>query len=120
MTAQNRREFLKTGAWLIGGISTMAAAKGPVLAYVGTYSSPDGPEGSKGRGQGIYLFEMNPATGALTQREVIPNDANPSCLAVGHDGSHIYSANEISNYQGTTSGSVSAYSVDPSNGHLKL
>lgn len=96
------------------------SAKGSILAYVGTYSSPDGPEGSKGNGQGIYLFQMDPATGALTQRAIFPNDANPSWLALDRDGTHLYSANEISTYQGTKSGSVSAYSVNRSNGQLKL
>ena len=52
-----------------------------VLAYVGAYSSPQGPEGSIGHGQGIYLFEMNPATGALYQRAVFPSDFNSSWLA---------------------------------------
>ena len=96
------------------------AANDSTLAYVGTYSSPEGPEGSKGNGQGIYLVQMDPATGALTQREVFANDANPSWLALSRDGTHLYSANEISNYQGTKSGSVSAYLVNRSNGHLKL
>ena len=75
----------------------MTAANGPILAYVGTYSSPEGPEGSKGNGQGIYLFQMDPATGALTQRDLFPNDSNPSWLALSPDGTHLYSANEISN-----------------------
>ena len=96
------------------------AANDSILAYVGTYSSPEGPEGSTGNGKGIYLFQMDPATGALTQRELFPNDSNPSWLALGRDGTHLYSANEISNYQGTKSGSVSAYSVNRSNGQLKL
>ncbi len=56
----------------------MFAAGQPLLAYVGTYSSPEGPEGSKGYGEGIYLFEMNPSTGTLTQRELFRNGSNPS------------------------------------------
>jgi 6-phosphogluconolactonase len=92
----------------------------PVLAYVGTYSSPQGPEGSVGHGQGIYLFEMNRATGALHQREVFPSDFNPSWLALDPSRTHLYSANEISNYKGTNSGSVSAYLIDRPSGHLTL
>jgi 6-phosphogluconolactonase (cycloisomerase 2 family) len=91
-----------------------------VLTYVGSYSSPQGPEGAIGRGQGIYLFEMNPATGALVQREIFPNDSNPAWLALDPSRTHLYSANEISNYQGADSGSVTAYSMDRSSGHLKL
>lgn len=92
----------------------------PVFTYVGTYSSPQGPEGAAGRGQGIYLFELDPATGTLKQRELIPNDSNPAWLAFDPSRTHLYSANEISNFQGTDSGSVSAYSIDSSTGHLTL
>jgi 6-phosphogluconolactonase len=119
MTTYNRRIFLRSSAGIIISMSTMAKNRS-VFAYVGTYSSPEGPEGSKGNGKGIYLFEMDSSTGALTQRQVFPNDANPSCLAFTPDGSHIYSANEISNYEGARSGSVSAYSVNRSDGGLKL
>lgn len=119
MTTYNRRNFLRSSAGIIMSMSTMAKNRS-VFAYVGTYSSPEGPEGSNGNGKGIYLFEMDVSTGALTQREVFSSDANPSCLAFTPDGSHIYSANEISNYEGARSGSVSAYSVNRSDGGLKL
>jgi 6-phosphogluconolactonase (cycloisomerase 2 family) len=96
------------------------ASKRRILAYVGTYSSPQGPEGSKGRGQGIYLLELNPTSGALTQIEVTRNDANPSCVALQPSGAFLYSANEVANYGDSGSGSVSAYVVDRASGHLTL
>src|SRR5580700_2788754 len=102
----------------MGGLSSAAALglqpRHPILAYVGSYSSPQGPEGSHGNGQGIYLFQMNPESGALTQREVFPNAANPSWLAFDPAGTHLYAANE------TADGSVSAYSIERTNGHLAL
>lgn len=122
----SRREFLRTTtaaalAHPIGALVQKGAAKrGAVLAYVGTYSSPQGPEGAAGHGQGIYLFEMDPGTGALRQRDVFPNDANPSWLAFDASRAHLYSANEISNYQGTASGSVSAYAIERTTGGLTL
>src|SRR5205085_2155749 len=91
-----------------------------LLAYVGSYSSPQGPEGAVGHGEGIYVFEMNLATGALSQRGVFPNDSNPSWLAFSPEQKYLYSANEISNYQGGNAGSVSAYSVDRPSGRLRL
>jgi 6-phosphogluconolactonase len=96
------------------------AANGPILAYVGTYSSPEGPEGSHGNGQGIYLFKMNPSTGALSQREVFPNGSNPSWLAFDPSRTHLYAANETKTFEGANSGSVSAYSIDRSSGRLTL
>jgi 6-phosphogluconolactonase (cycloisomerase 2 family) len=90
----------------------------PILAYVGTYSSPQGPEGSKGYGQGIYLFQMNPSTGVLSQVGLFANDSNPSWLSFDPSRTHLYAANEIGNFESTKSGSVSAYSIDRSTGHL--
>lgn len=91
-----------------------------MLAYVGTYSSPEGPEGSAGKGQGIYLFEVNQSTGALHQREVFKNDSNPAWLAFDPSHTHLYTANETPTYQGAASGSASAYAVDRSSGRLSL
>jgi 6-phosphogluconolactonase (cycloisomerase 2 family) len=90
------------------------AERGPILAYAGSYSAPVGAEGAPGRGQGIYLFEMNPATGALVERAVFANPDNPSCLALNPQGTRLYSANE------TASGSVSAYEIERPRGRLKL
>ena len=114
----SRRSLLKSAAALAAPLPAMQ--KPPLLAYVGTYSSAQGPEGSHGYGQGIYLFEVNPATGALTQRAVFPNDANPAWLAFDPSRTHLYSANETATFQGAASGSVSAYSIDRTNGHLTL
>jgi 6-phosphogluconolactonase len=124
----SRRGFVKALAALsVAGRSGALArphslnpADGPRLAYVGTFSSPQGPEGARGRGQGIYLFEMNPATGALTQRELFAREDNPAWLAFDPSRTHLYSANEITNYQGATSGSVSAYEIDRASGRLAL
>jgi 6-phosphogluconolactonase (cycloisomerase 2 family) len=95
-------------------------SNGRVLAYVGTYSSPQGPEGSRGNGQGIYVFQVDPTSGKLSQREVTPNGSNPSSLALDPSRTHLYSANETSTFEGASSGSVSAYSIDRSTGHLTL
>ena len=126
--SQSRRHFLRdTAALALSGAAFARArqtqarrANGPILAYVGTYSSPQGPEGSKGRGQGIYLFELNPETGALSQREVFSADSNPAWLAFDPSRTHLYAANETTTFEGAHSGSVSAFSIDRSNGHLTL
>ena len=120
----SRRRFLKRATFLAAAgpalTQTRRPAGKPIVAYVGTYSSPQGPEGSKGRGQGIYLFEMHPSTGALSQRELVPDDSNPSWLAFDPSRTHLYAARETADFQGANSGSVSAYSIDRSHGHLAL
>ncbi|MDR3718314.1 MAG: lactonase family protein [Bryobacteraceae bacterium] len=118
---RSRREFLQRLAVAAAAPALARASAGrKVLAYVGTYSSPEGPEGSKGNGQGIHVFEQDPSTGALRPREVIASGVNPSCLAPDASWTHLYSANETATFQGEASGSVSAYSVDRESGHLSL
>ncbi len=121
----SRRSFVTAVSSLViapalAGARQVGGSSRPILACVGTYSSPQGPEGSKGRGQGIYVFEMNPTTGALSQREVFADASNPSWLALDPSRTHLYAANETATFNGTHSGSVSAISVDRANGHLKL
>ena len=130
----SRRNFLKSAAAIaIAGSGIACGQKGevkptreaqqalpsgkPRLVYVGSYSLL-GPEGEVARGQGIYLFEMDPATGALTQREVFANPRNPSWLALDPSRTHLYSSDELARFQGKASGAVTAYAIDRSNGHL--
>jgi len=120
MKHTTRRSFIATAALTPLLARAQQKNRGPLLAYVGTYSSPAGPEGSKGRGEGIYLFEVNQSTGALQQREVFRNDSNPAWLAFDPPHTHLYSANETPTYQGAASGSASAYSIDRSTGRLAL
>lgn len=82
---------------------------GTILAYVGTYTP---------NGQGIYLFHVNLATGALTQIKVFPSTVNPSWIALDPSKKHLYAADEISNFNGGTTGAVTAYSVNQTNGDL--
>jgi 6-phosphogluconolactonase len=115
----SRRQFLLTAATM-AAVTSVDAEGEPVLAYAGTYSSPAGAEGAPGRGKGIYLLEMNPASGALVERAVFENPANPSCLALNAAGTRLYSANETSTYEGANSGSVSSYEIERPGGRLKL
>lgn len=90
------------------------------LAYVGTYSSPQGPEGSKGNGKGICLFEVDLNSGGMKHREVFAIDTNPSWLAFDPSAQFLFAANEIDSYEGTQSGAVSSFAVDRTTGHLRL
>lgn len=115
----SRRTFLQHATALAVAAPGLASggaaqAKSPgkaMLAYVGSYSL-QGPEGETARGKGIYLFEMNPTTGALRERHVFPNPSNPSWLAFDASRTHLYAANETSTYQGAKSGSVTAYAIE--------
>ena len=45
--------------------------------------------GGSGRGEGIHLLEMDPATGVLAQRDVVKTAANPSWLALDRTRTHL-------------------------------
>ncbi len=117
-----RRRFLQTTSTFpavaaLGTRRPQPASSRRILAYAGTYSSPGG--GAPGRGEGIHILEMDPASGALTQRDVVRTAANPSWLAFDRTRTHLYAANEVAT-PGTGAGSVSAYSIDRATGQLLL
>ena len=105
----SRRSFLKVSSALAGGAPMLAAsllkaqageAKGPLIAYVGTYTSPlrnmpstqvDLPPGN---GRGIHLFQVDRTTGALTPCGLVEMGTSPSALAFNSAGTRLYSANE--------------------------
>ena len=116
----SRRSLVRGAAsFAFAGLSHAGAASGQ-LAYAGSYSSPQGPEGSKGYGRGIYLLEMDPQSGGLKQREVFEDASNPSWLALHPSRRFLYAANETATYEGKPSGSVSAFAVEAASGRLKL
>ena len=105
---RTRRSFLKASAALAGATPLLGGpvraqpeeGGGPLLAYVGTFSSPlrdvlptqvDLPPGN---GRGIHLFRVDRATGAMTAAGVHEMGTSPSHLAVNAAGTRLYSANE--------------------------
>jgi 6-phosphogluconolactonase len=115
----SRRELLRgsTALAVLAAAPRLAqAASGQrTLAYVGTYSTPaDGG----GNGKGIYLFEMNPASGELSLIELAAAAHNASWLSFDPSGRYLYAASDT-DFEGK-SGVVSAYAVDRKNGKLQL
>jgi 6-phosphogluconolactonase len=87
-----------------------------MFAYVGTNTSAiDG----NANGKGIYLFEVDSTSGGLSLVKLAAEAKNPSWLCLDPSQRHLYSVNEISDFDGK-SDSVSAYAVDPSTGDLRL
>lgn len=78
--------------------------------YIGTYTG--------GKSKGIYLFEMDMATGALKPHGVVGEVADPSFLALHPNSRFLYAVNEIGDFQGTKSGAVSAFALDAKTGRL--
>jgi 6-phosphogluconolactonase (cycloisomerase 2 family) len=99
---------------------------GPLLAYVGTFSSPLGDvpptqvDLPPGNGRGIHLYRVDRATGAMTSAGVHEMGTSPSCLAVNAAGTRLYSANETDRVGEGKEGTVSAFAVDRADGKLQL
>ena len=130
----SRRSFLKTSVALVGTILLIAdllhaqskEASGPLMAYVGTFSSPHGDvlptqvDLPPGNGRGIHLFQVNRATGAMTPAGIHEMGTSPSCLTLNAAGTRLYSANETAREGKGKEGTVSAFSIDRADGHLTL
>ena len=107
-----RKLFLSAMALtLLVPFGTTAAGKGDWFAYIGTYT--------RGKSKGIYAFRFSPSTGAATEIGLVAETSNPSFLVVHPNQQFLYAANEDSNYQGQSAGSVSAFAIDRATGRLK-
>lgn len=84
------------------------------LVYVGTYSLPEGHV-RESKGQGIYTYELDLATGKLTYRALTGGIDNPSYLALDSKHRYLYAVAEVSNWP---EGKCYAYRVDPATGAL--
>ncbi|MBP7051562.1 MAG: lactonase family protein [Phycisphaerae bacterium] len=130
----SRRSFLQSSSAMAGGVlltasalpAKSAEAKAPLVAYVGTFSSPlrdvlptqvDLPPGN---GRGIHLFEADRVSGALTPRGVYEMGTSPSCLTLNAAGTRLYSSNETDRVGEGKEGTVSAFAVDRTDGQLRL
>ncbi len=98
-----------------GSTATAQSESKPLMAYVGTFSSPlkdtlptqvDLPPGN---GRGIHLFTVNRQTGELTPSGEVELGTSPSCLAINKAGTRLYSANETDRVGPDKQGSVSAF-----------
>lgn len=83
------------------------------LVYVGTYTY-------KGTSEGIYIYRLAMATGALTPVGVAGGVQNPSFLALDSQRRYLYAVNETMEFDGQPGGGVSAFAVDSQRGALTL
>jgi len=88
----------------------------PTHIYVGTYTKtlPQVPANS----EGIYLYRLDPESGALGLVRVTPGVVNPSYLALSPDQRFLYAVNEVLELDGQVGGGISAFAVNPANGEL--
>jgi 6-phosphogluconolactonase (cycloisomerase 2 family) len=131
--ARARRSFLLSAVALAGAVPLPGAlaqappkeARGPLVAYVGTFSSPlrDVPPTQvdlpPGNGRGIHVFHVNRTTGELAAAGVHEMGTSPSCLVLNAAGTRLYSANETDRAGKHMEGTVSAFAVNRADGKLR-
>ena len=102
-----------TAAGLAAALSTVIAAAPkpqPLFAYAGTYTN----KGSKG----IYLYKFTPSSVSFESLGLAAETPNPTFLAVSPNHQYLYAANEVGNYNGQRTGSVTGYKIDTATGKL--
>ncbi|HEX8427087.1 lactonase family protein [Hymenobacter sp.] len=118
----SRRSFLgNVGLGLVlASFSVVGCARvvpGPdapgYLVYIGTNVSAE-TENT------IFLYRLNPTTGALTQVSGLKGGASPTYLTLDAKRQHLYAVNETNTFRGAPSGAVSAFTIDPKTGGLTL
>ena len=105
-----------TAALILGSANAAFAAR----AYIGTYTpDPADPRsGNNNHGEGIYLVNIDDATGAPSNPKLAAKTLSPSWVVLSADHKFLYAVNEIASY-GNKSGSITAYAVDQASGALK-
>ena len=81
-----------------------------LFVYIGTYT--------RGESEGIYVYRMDPSSGALKFASLVSGLDNPSFLAIDPQGRYLYAVNEVEGSSGTPGGAVSAFLIDPETGDL--
>ncbi len=87
------------------------------LVYVGTYT--EGPQGQN-RPDGIFVYRMDLASGALTLVGQAGGPPNPSFLTIDPSGRYLLAVSETSQFEGQDGGGVSSYAINKATGALTL
>src|SRR3954449_5974636 len=83
-----------------------------MFVYVGTYT--------QGSSEGIYVYQLDQASGALTSAAGPAPTENPSFVALHPHQPFLYAVNELDEFQGRPGGGVSAYAIEEPSGALRL
>jgi 6-phosphogluconolactonase len=106
MENSSRRSFLAKLSALALSVRTRGWAATPGgLIFAGTYTD-------KGTSQGIYAFHWDADAGTMTPLGLAAATVNPSFLALSPDRRHLYAVNEVDDYHGEKSGSITSFVVD--------
>jgi len=97
---------------MAGAVHTAAPASARIehIVYIGTYTGATS--------KGIYAFRFEDASGALSPLGLVAETPSPSFLTASANGRFVFAVNEVQSFEGTPSGSVTSFSVDPASAKL--
>ena len=101
-------------AAVLGSVQAASAAR----AYIGTYT-PEPTARGDNHGEGIYLVDIDDATGAASNPRLVAKMLSPAWMAFSADHKFLYANSEILDYGPDKTGSVTAFAVDGASGALK-
>jgi 6-phosphogluconolactonase len=81
-------------------------AAGTLRVYIGTYT--------RGASKGIYLAQLDTATGKLDTPVLAAEAKNPSFLAIHPNRRFLYAVGELGNFEGKPAGAVGAFAFEES------
>jgi 6-phosphogluconolactonase len=90
---------------LVFACAALADEPAKYRVYLGTYT--DKPSKSKG----IYVLELDAASGKLSEPRLAAQTVNPSFLALHPSGRFLYAVDEIADFQGKKTGAISAFAI---------
>jgi 6-phosphogluconolactonase len=100
------------GAFAAAQAGGQERAAAGLLVYVGTYTSA--------KSEGIYVSRLDLSTGTLGEPALAAAVVSPSFVAVHPNRSFLYAVNEVNNFEGGSTGGVSAFRIDRTTGRLTL
>ncbi|QDU93868.1 lactonase family protein [Lignipirellula cremea] len=113
--------FLKVRASLIAaatmlsvvvsaGLPAVAAEEGKMLVFFGTYTGGDD--------QGVFVYELDLKSGALTKLGASGGVKNPSFVELHPTADFLYAASEVASHEGKKSGAIAAFAFDRATGKM--
>lgn len=84
--------------------------------FVGTYTESilfGSGKILEGKGEGVYIYQMARDSGKLKPVKKIQNIKNPSFLTYDSSRKVLYTVNELKEYKGEETGTVSSFKIDP-------
>ncbi|MEW6305335.1 MAG: lactonase family protein [Verrucomicrobiota bacterium] len=97
---------------VLTGAPVAQAQPNELRVYIGTYTDK--------KSKGIYMSQLDLATGRPGLAQLAAETVNPSFLAIHPNGRVLYAVNEVGEFGGKKSGAVSAFAIDRATGLLTL